>query len=259
MDWTEVVWNYSQAGLTYESARLPALSGIASRQQAVTGGQYFAGLWKKDLSTMLLWRIRWTRRANGLYGVRRRGYGFQSVAEHTFRTATEPEIPLEKVYIKVLEARTRLAGPDPFGAVIGGELVLACSCLIRGKLMVEDGKSAWRVQTSTELVDVWPDLLETVSTQSDGATFLLPFCLEGLGGIVDPETGRQILVPDIRGLALQPCAAHKGRFMRAGFFRLEGYYKSRGLAIDERFLNSLYVGGKSTMEADVPAKFPLQK
>lgn len=56
-DWVDIVRRYSQANLTYSLDRLPALSGIAARQQQIAGSQYLAGMWRESLITQLSWQL----------------------------------------------------------------------------------------------------------------------------------------------------------------------------------------------------------
>ncbi|KAH8592684.1 heterokaryon incompatibility protein-domain-containing protein, partial [Bisporella sp. PMI_857] len=53
--WLETVEKYSCLKLSYETDRLPALSGLASRLAQRFGTTYIAGLWKEDLPRALLW------------------------------------------------------------------------------------------------------------------------------------------------------------------------------------------------------------
>lgn len=53
--WRRVLERYSSRLLTNRSDRLPALSGLAKRIQALTGSEYAAGLWCRDLLRELLW------------------------------------------------------------------------------------------------------------------------------------------------------------------------------------------------------------
>ncbi|TVY90459.1 hypothetical protein LAWI1_G004505 [Lachnellula willkommii] len=55
--WRTIVEDYVLLDLTYESDRLPAISGLASRfsQYLPEGDGYLAGLWKSDLARDLLW------------------------------------------------------------------------------------------------------------------------------------------------------------------------------------------------------------
>lgn len=58
-DWYRLVEVYVKRDLTYDSDRLPALSGIADAfQRTLTNaGTYLAGLWENDLIKGLLWRV----------------------------------------------------------------------------------------------------------------------------------------------------------------------------------------------------------
>lgn len=55
-DWvSSIVVDYSSRELSYESDRLPAISGIAHERQRLRGGRYLAGLWEEDLPQALCW------------------------------------------------------------------------------------------------------------------------------------------------------------------------------------------------------------
>lgn len=56
--WYDLVEGYSARELTFESDRLPAISGIARKIHEISGDTYMAGLWKKDLGAGLCWRER---------------------------------------------------------------------------------------------------------------------------------------------------------------------------------------------------------
>ncbi|RYP08513.1 hypothetical protein DL764_001844 [Monosporascus ibericus] len=53
--WQKLVEAYSARSLTYETDRLPALSGVASRVHRQLGFRYLAGLWKEGLPANLCW------------------------------------------------------------------------------------------------------------------------------------------------------------------------------------------------------------
>lgn len=53
--WFSIVEDYSQRSLTYEADKLPALSGLA-QTLTQSHGTYFAGLFRMDLPSALLWR-----------------------------------------------------------------------------------------------------------------------------------------------------------------------------------------------------------
>lgn len=53
--WHELVTDYSGRKLTFQSDRLPAISGAASIVQGIVSSEYVAGIWKKNLTSDLLW------------------------------------------------------------------------------------------------------------------------------------------------------------------------------------------------------------
>jgi hypothetical protein len=63
--WYKAVESYSRTTLGDRTDRLPAIGGIASRMSALTGIEYFAGLWRNNLLHDLLWQSNpgeWDRR-----------------------------------------------------------------------------------------------------------------------------------------------------------------------------------------------------
>jgi hypothetical protein len=52
--WHSVVEVYSKLDLTYQSDKLPALSGLAKVLQLLVGGQYLAGLWKGSFNFLAI-------------------------------------------------------------------------------------------------------------------------------------------------------------------------------------------------------------
>ncbi|KAH7068151.1 heterokaryon incompatibility protein-domain-containing protein [Paraphoma chrysanthemicola] len=56
--WYNIVEEYTTRNLTYQSDKLPALSGIAKRFQDLTGYEYLAGIWKINILPGLLWRVK---------------------------------------------------------------------------------------------------------------------------------------------------------------------------------------------------------
>ncbi|RYP80892.1 hypothetical protein DL770_006050 [Monosporascus sp. CRB-9-2] len=55
MDYYDMVVEFSYRKFTYDSDKLPALSGLAQRIHKVLGGEYLAGLWSADFNRGLLW------------------------------------------------------------------------------------------------------------------------------------------------------------------------------------------------------------
>ncbi|KAF7916380.1 uncharacterized protein EAE98_010680 [Botrytis deweyae] len=51
----DIVWQYCQRKLTYDTDKLPAISGLSRLLQPAIGGDYLAGLWSCDLLDELCW------------------------------------------------------------------------------------------------------------------------------------------------------------------------------------------------------------
>ncbi|KIY00509.1 uncharacterized protein Z520_04194 [Fonsecaea multimorphosa CBS 102226] len=62
--WTKIVEQFTVSGLTKSSDKLYALSGVAERMRVLTGDNYVAGLWERNLLFDLLWYIEKGRQAN---------------------------------------------------------------------------------------------------------------------------------------------------------------------------------------------------
>jgi hypothetical protein len=56
-EWRAMVEVYSRLHITFQSDRLPALSGIAQQMQRLYHGEYYAGLWSDDLPGALCWHV----------------------------------------------------------------------------------------------------------------------------------------------------------------------------------------------------------
>jgi hypothetical protein len=60
--WSDIVEKYSRSSLSFESDKLVAIAGLAAEIQRIVRDEYCAGLWKKQLSSHLLWRANPTDR-----------------------------------------------------------------------------------------------------------------------------------------------------------------------------------------------------
>ncbi|KAH8197000.1 hypothetical protein TruAng_008820 [Truncatella angustata] len=132
--WPDVIRYYSAARLTWDSDRLPALSGIASRQYEVTSDDYLAGLWRKQLIMQLCWEIwlpedRYDRPDLGIPT-----WSWASVKGQTWYWTWDDSPKTVQQHAFVVDAQITLATPDPFGAVTGGEVSIKCSGLVHGRL-----------------------------------------------------------------------------------------------------------------------------
>jgi hypothetical protein len=55
--WYLMVGEYTSRDMTYQSDKLPALSGVISALQKLTGDTCYAGIWRSWFLTGLMWRI----------------------------------------------------------------------------------------------------------------------------------------------------------------------------------------------------------
>jgi len=56
--WYQMIEGFGGRELTNERDKLPAISGLASKVQQITGDVYMAGLWKRDIAAGLCWGAR---------------------------------------------------------------------------------------------------------------------------------------------------------------------------------------------------------
>jgi hypothetical protein len=140
--WSLIMRTYSHTMITNAADRLPALAGIARRQQEVTGGIYLAGMWKGSLMEELGWVVLPYGADLYTHVPERRSRG-QWIAPSWSWIA--PNAPVQiystaegEPYVEVIDAQTTLAGPDPYGAVTGGELKLKCAGLVPGRHRTAD-------------------------------------------------------------------------------------------------------------------------
>uniref|UniRef100_A0A8H7NPK3 Heterokaryon incompatibility domain-containing protein n=1 Tax=Bionectria ochroleuca TaxID=29856 RepID=A0A8H7NPK3_BIOOC len=139
--WPQIVDIYSRTNLTLESDRLPALSGIAARQNTITGDQYLAGFWKKDIVSMLTWICTtWLAKRPSW---RAPTWSWASIDG----ASSAPRIGEEmKPQARLLDGWAKTVSDNPFGAVLDGEITLACASLVRAKLDrtgIEDYRYGW--------------------------------------------------------------------------------------------------------------------
>lgn len=123
--WAEVIRAYTSRNLTFETDRLPALSGTAQRFQTSYSGRYLGGLWESDLPSALLW--------NDIADPSKPQYVTPSNTAPSwtwlslpgrrvfpkFRSERQPHVIAQ---VRHVECHTTTA--DPYGQISGGHLVL---------------------------------------------------------------------------------------------------------------------------------------
>lgn len=131
-DWYKLVEVYMKRDLTYDSDRLPALSGIANAfQRTLVGpGRYLAGLWESDLIRGLLWRVDRPRPRDPSYKTALSSPPSWSWASVGQCSIYWPVGTPKGIHVaEVIDASCTRSTVDDKGMVSGGELTL------RGKLI----------------------------------------------------------------------------------------------------------------------------
>lgn len=261
-NWRDIVHYYSRAELTYSLDRLPALSGIVSRQQEATGDRYLAGMWRGSLVTQLPWQLvgkksrrpRWrapTWSWTSIDGPAR----YWGYWDHSF-------MRLEfKDCIRVLEAWTRPSGPDPYGMVTDGELTLSYSHLVRGLVdidadVVDEARDIVRIQGESTAFPVSIDCLGEASYCNGSVVYLLPV-INGNSGMkrIDPKTDGVLMSQlMVQGLVLRAYddSQHPQNFYRIGSFAFLSQLDDDGNEdIYKAFMKVLEIGGPSVAVSEV--------
>lgn len=123
--WYYLTRQYSHRRLSYASDKLPALSGLAAEFRNYTGDSYLAGLWKGDLAGGLLWAASTTDRLRRTTEYRAPSWSWASVEGEIYYEGIlawdigDLGVP-RRFEVEVLDAQTKLAGLNHFGAVHGG-------------------------------------------------------------------------------------------------------------------------------------------
>jgi hypothetical protein len=132
-EWAKIVEAYSARILTFETDRLPALSGLAARFESKHRLEYIAGLWNHNIVQQLAWI-----QSGGRY---RDGWIWETSAPTFSWASINGEIgwPTEvagledvKHYAKTVDAHITLKGQNRFGEISDGYV------LLRGRLICAD-------------------------------------------------------------------------------------------------------------------------
>ena len=167
--WKLLVFQYTSRRLTYQSDRLPALSGLAKRFRRYGMGEYYAGLWEKKFAEQLLWSVIDDPRAarNRTKEYVAPTWSWASIKEGVFMGARLIDYdnvgfvqPDHEIVGEVVSVETTPLGLDQRGAVKDGVLT------IRGSVVnaVVEHEMLTDPETKAERVKFW--IVDEVSGQS---------------------------------------------------------------------------------------------
>jgi hypothetical protein len=116
--WNYIVLRFARTNITYETDKLPALSGIAKIMQEETNDEYIAGLWKNDLPAGLLWC------PIPSDAPRSQTYIAPSWSWASLNRAILPFAQDKRAYasLAIVDVQTQLTTTNPFGEVCSGSL-----------------------------------------------------------------------------------------------------------------------------------------
>jgi hypothetical protein len=134
--WAHLVQEYSKCSLTYETDRLPSLSGLARTFGEQLGGSYIAGLWQDQMPYSLSWFV-WSAPE----GTSKRNYyapswSWASTMGQVIFRGNNGSNELEVISIDI-----KLAGQDPYGRVCPGSSMCVRGRLRSGTLIREEGRA----------------------------------------------------------------------------------------------------------------------
>jgi hypothetical protein len=126
--WHNLIESYSARQLTFESDKLPAVSGVASRIHEMTGSKYLAGLWRDNFPLELCWSVDYISSDSSKPQLLPNGFiapswSWASVNGALSFVDQDPETLFESL-ITILDAKCSVPGFNPYGEVTDGFLIL---------------------------------------------------------------------------------------------------------------------------------------
>jgi len=130
LSWYSIVQDYTRRGLTFPGDKLIAISGLAKHAQQFFGGEYLAGLWRKQLHIGLAWMIEeadFATRAAAPY--RAPSWSWASmdgpVSWHLIDGWVQSDDGFLESAIDLVDSSVDLLGSDPLGPVRYAEITVS--------------------------------------------------------------------------------------------------------------------------------------
>jgi len=212
--WHKIVEAYSKRELTFETDKLPALSGLAHKVHDLINSRYLAGIWLDDLSRGLLWRRNQT--TNFEQWRRPTEYRAPSWAWCAIDGPVQIQSTIHEVHFKLLSTSIVPAGNDPMGKLqIGSKICLSG----RVKKFYVKAPDLWKIGRSIL------DTSETVKIADSNSSGYGTICWD-----IPTESGAQevwclLIGTDSAaqyGLGLTPTTDRQDEFRRIGLIVFDG-------------------------------------
>lgn len=214
--WWTICNHYSRRELSFDADKLPALSGMASKIAKNIESKYLAGMWESHLKHDLFWQANDKVRKPAKY--RAPSWSWAAVdVEVRWSTSSICENDNCKMYCIIEDAKTTVAGLDPFGAVTDGYITITGPLVEVQLSWALDGlsqKYPWRVCIDNQEIaraDLDEAKLEPLAEVKESRSWALLFA----------KCARPMANP--RGIILHKTGIRRDgleEFQREGIFRI---------------------------------------
>lgn len=175
--WQHLVEQYSKRSLTFAKDKLPAISGIASRIREATHSEYFAGLWRMNLPSDLLWRASYPPMLGPKHFApstwQAPSFSWASLdTAVTYTVLDNEEQEKFSPTLVLLSSKIEPVGLNLLGALSSGSLTIRSS-IVSATLCAEQNELGWQYKLlikGTSAVEMTADclLVDQVLEEGDG-------------------------------------------------------------------------------------------
>ena len=212
--WIQVVEFYSRCKLTRGSDKLIALSGVASHIQKLMDDKYVAGLWRGNLTSLLLWRVSY-RRLGEL--IERPGdyYRAPSLSWASLDAPVRWQAPnLEGSLLDIIDVKLQPLAGNPFGELKTGHMDIR-GFLCTAELLAGEKEAGF---SCSMRFSFWGHTFETDMADIDVTIDLDTATPKVLCLLVEKGTDHGVI--DFTGLILRHTEREERVYARVGIFLL---------------------------------------
>jgi hypothetical protein len=237
--WKKIIFVYSGCQLTKPRDKLVALSGIIRKIQSERNDDCFAGLWRRNMETELLWRLDWPSPRSAVYVAPSWSWaavnGVGAVFADEFYS---PQVDhSQELYAHVLNVSLEPCGNDRLGEIRDGSVSLLCRNLVDVTLLGRVSSISRDVQHGIRR--------EKMEIKGNRNNLEFEACIswdyeDSLEEVyMLPIRGS---IESISGLMVVPTGQEQGQYKRLGMFdSLSGHWASEGTQrLAEVLLNAEY-------------------
>ncbi|KAI8941329.1 hypothetical protein NX059_002556 [Plenodomus lindquistii] len=210
--WSVIVSRYSDCSLSLETDKLPALSGIVTKLQDLTGDVCFAGIWKRHFLYWLLWRRSHGQTLKRPLSWRAPSWSFAAIdGPVTYLRLFEERVVVKVEYVSQLED----CQITPKGQNLLGELI-AGFARINGPVTTIELQQSFLKACDFGWIYLMHGLTTPVSICLDMEVFV---CSEADEPV---ETSMALMLNKNSGLLIKEVEGDDNTFIRVGMFWMNG-------------------------------------